>query len=83
MIRIEKNEKEKYVSFQNAYEILKADRDSSDIACDLISWLPSITTFEVIGTNIVDVVLTPGDNIRIKDDLLLVDKINIMWDMGV
>ncbi len=87
MIRITMSNKDKYISIQTIYEILRSwsYRGEKFIYTDVIAWLPNIMAFEVIDSVTVDIVFNLGEKIRIKDDSpnSFLDTIRILYGKSV
>ena len=86
MIRITLKNKDKYISLQNVYEMLRSwSFREKFIFTDIISWLPSIIAFEIVDPVTVDIVFNAGDKIRIKDEETnsILDAIRIMWGKAI
>lgn len=86
MIRIVLNEKDKYISIQATYELLRScSFRERFIFNDIIAWLPNIYSFEIVNATIVDIVFNSGDKIRIKDDSpnSIIDMLRILWGKAV
>lgn len=86
MIRITLNNKNKYISLQNVYEMLRSwSYRERFIFTDIISWLPSIIAFEIVDPVTVNIVFSSEDKIRIKDDSpnSIIDMLRILWGKAV